>query len=105
VRRLGLQMQPHYAVALTGGTLNHVRGERKDVDVIVYPMRNARWDLEEIHALLRAAGLELRLSADRLQRMWCRRGAGDPGRHVEVWRTRDQRRVDVFYFDGRASRA
>lgn len=102
-RRLGRELAPHYAIALTGGTLTHVRGERKDVDVIVYPMKNARWDLDEIRGLLRAAGLEPLLSADQMRRHWRRRGVGDlDGRHVEVWRTGDRRRVDVLYFDGRA---
>lgn len=81
--------------ALAGGVLFKGRSTH-DLDIIAYPHITCAGNRRALRKLLREPfGWYLRMRAWELHRYWRRKGSQDR-KHVEVWKTPDGRRVDLF---------
>lgn len=83
-----------WALGLTGSVLT--RGESdKDLDLVVYPLNSTEVSKAKLITALGAYGWTRRSSVSATHRTWRHIGSEDC-KQVEVWRTGDGRRVDVF---------
>lgn len=89
-------------IGLTGSVLSY--GEsKKDLDIILYPANatDKEW-LTRAQETLAEIGLVRLFTAEQIREKWLKnrdprkRGNGDT-KHVEVWETKDHKRVDVFF--------
>lgn len=81
-------------IALAGGVLNNGKSKH-DLDLVLIPMSSERQDLTEAYHVLKAHGMWRRLRVQSLHRFWREKGSDDR-KHVEVWATEDDRRVDII---------
>lgn len=97
VRALSRHLDPvAYHVALTGSVLTRGRSTH-DLDVVLYPRSTeAPLGLEKVFAALEGFGMKRTFSRETVARAW-RFGGSQDEKHVEVWRTRDGKRVDLFF--------
>jgi hypothetical protein len=87
-----------FAIALGGSLLTKSSGAN-DLDILVYPMHSATSESdvqESVSDALIRCGLKRRASIRAVHRAWEKLGSTDK-KSVEVWRTADHRKVDVFY--------
>lgn len=82
-----------YCVALAGSILYRGRSE-KDLDVILFP--HGRIPQGDVYEALEAFGLTLRRDRAAVTADWRTLGSLDT-KHVEEWRTKDGRRIDIFF--------
>lgn len=87
-----------YGIGLTGSTLYDDAG--RDLDLMIYALDSLhRAPLTAIHEVLSGAGLVLVYDQREVRKHWRAKGSDD-GKHVEIWRTADGRKVDVFILLG-----
>lgn len=80
--------------ALAGGVLRNGLSTH-DLDIIAFPHVSVAGNRKLLRKTLREQGWYLRMKAWELHRYWSRKGSPDR-KHVEVWKTADGRRVDLF---------
>lgn len=90
------KLQPHYCVGLTGSVLYRGKG-RYDLDIIVFPAKSYRWDLDELRLLMLGAGMQLLRNREQVQAYWAKKYNSNDRKHVEIWQTLSGKRVDVFF--------
>ncbi len=84
-----------YVVALTGSVL--FKGEsNKDLDLLIYPMTTEHQDKTKVAAKLKELGLLQVSRAEQVQERWKKMRGSNDKKHVEIWRTRDRRKIDIF---------
>lgn len=103
IRELEAQAKRDHAgwhFALAGGVL--LNGASKhDVDIIAFPHITLAGNRKALRRMLREAfGWYLRMKTWELHRYWRRKGSPDR-KQVEVWKTSDGRRVDLFIMGDR----
>lgn len=82
-----------------GGSVLHNGMSMKDLDLFVYPHTVTRWVgaiRQDVCDALKQLGLRRVASVDAVHDAWRKMGSKDT-KSVEVWRTTDRRRVDIFY--------
>lgn len=82
-------------IALGGGLLNKGFSDH-DLDLVVYPHNSNATDIDKLRAMLRAIGWSLFADVERIQAHWRKKGGTDK-KHVEVWKTPDDKRVDLIF--------
>jgi hypothetical protein len=80
--------------ALAGGVLREGHSAH-DLDLIAYPRTSTNSDRHMLRFLLTRVGWTLRVPAKEMHGHWKAKGSKDR-KHVEVWRTGNGRRVDLF---------
>ncbi len=105
-RELIATLQPYlmergWFLALAGGVLNKGYSDH-DLDLVAVPMKTQLAEIKILHEILNMCGLTRTHDADMMQKHWLAKGSPD-GKHVEVYRTSDNKRVDVIvaYPEGR----
>lgn len=96
VRRIEAKVRPiGLFTGLTGSVL--YRGESlKDLDVTVSPMDSTQpFPREAFDEAMQSLGLKLQLSEPQIKKIWADLGSKDT-KHVEVWKTPERKRIDVF---------
>ena len=68
----------------------------KDLDLILSPLTTEHVDINAAKAVLKAAGLTPFVSRELVTARWRKAGSLDE-KHVEVWLTHDEERIDVFF--------
>jgi len=81
-------------VALAGGVLNKGRSEH-DLDLVLVPMKTGAASIAQLHMVLDFAGWKRTHEAEQMREHWKSKGSPD-GKHVEVYRTYDGKRIDVI---------
>ena len=84
-------------VGLTGSVL--IKGESKhDLDLIFYPMNNGKVDRLVLYGTLdHSFGMTRKHDVSIVHRKWWKGETySADSKHVEVWETKDGRRVDLF---------
>lgn len=95
------ELDPHlrtvgYSCALGGSVLHkEPEVERHDLDVIVFPTNSNNRDVDALRGVLVGLGWTLTAPEHKVKSIWRRKGSTD-SKHVEVWRTPDRKRVDLF---------
>lgn len=84
-----------FACGLTGSVL-HVGCSNNDLDLIVFPLNNQRIDGCLRTQALQSAGLERVIDARKLRELWLKVRRSSDLKAVEIWKTPDNKRVDVF---------
>lgn len=92
---LPLVLAEGFHIALTGSVLIAGKSEH-DLDLVLYPMRSDQADYVAVKDVLRKHGMKLLVDSDTIQRVWRRKGSNDE-KYLEVWKTREGKRVDVFF--------
>lgn len=82
----------HFTFA--GSVLRNGSSE-KDLDIIAFPHDSSKASHGKLWRLLKGHRWKLRIDARQLHDFWRQKGSSDR-KHVEVWKTEDGRRVDVF---------
>lgn len=86
-----------YSLAMAGSLVHGEEGvPRKDLDLIVFPLHQNKGDPKELHRVLTAQGLSLRLTVDQIQLFWRSQLGSDDTKHVEMWLTSEGKRIDLF---------
>jgi hypothetical protein len=84
-----------YGVGLTGSVL--FAGEsRNDLDIIIFPQSKGTENISKLYEALELAGMFRRCGRGTVVREWEKVGSTDL-KNVEVWRTAQRRRVDIFF--------
>lgn len=91
---LSKELHAGWHFALAGGVLLNGESDH-DLDLIAFPRCSVAANRKALRAVLRECGWHLRMQAWELHRFWRRKGSADR-KHVEVWKTTDGRRVDLF---------
>ena len=83
-----------WSLGIAGSVLLHGQSSN-DLDLIVYPLNNGKIDRDGLQATLQAFGMLLKHDSIVVHQAWRRQRSTDR-KHVEVWETKDGKRVDVF---------
>jgi len=94
VRELEKAIAPDYHVTLAGSVL-HKGSSRNDLDVFVFPHSTDVNDFGKLRSLFEAHGMRLWVDNKGVRRKWARGGSTDT-KFVEIWKTKEGKRVDVF---------
>lgn len=84
-----------FYVAMTGSVLFEGHSDN-DLDLIIYPKDSTWYDLESLKEVLCNLDMEQRCSRALVAKVWERKGTADT-KHVEKWRTKDKKTVDLFF--------
>lgn len=84
-----------WAIALSGSLLTKGKST-KDFDLIVYPYTTANADKMAVKTLLLSMGFTCVHEEAVVKETWKRLGSSDT-KHVEVWATDQNKRVDLFF--------
>ena len=67
-----------------------------DLDLVVFPHDTTKPDFKYVlRIVLEGAGMHLAYNVERTHAAWRKLGSNDT-KHVEVWKTREGKRVDLF---------
>lgn len=78
-----------------GGSVLRDGASSNDLDLIAYPRNKTTSLYEDLEEVLHDAGFRCTVNADEVHEFWRAAGSTDT-KHVEVWRGRKGRRIDVF---------
>lgn len=83
-----------FAIGLTGSVLHNGCSEH-DLDLIIYPRNSSEVSYSKLTAALIKLGWTIDIERPYVLKSWFSKGSTDD-KHVEVWRTPDDKRVDLF---------
>jgi len=86
-----------FGIAL-GGSLLYRGHSKKDIDVIIFPMRKGAVKVDAAFVVLEFLGWTRWFSVETVQARWRKIGSADT-KHVEVWKTPDGRRADLIILE------
>ncbi len=95
IRELDAQREKSgWRFTITGSVIRD-GSSSKDLDIVTYPHCSTKKSLKKLYKLFDARGWKLRVGVQQMHDFWREKGSKDR-KHVEVWKTEDGRRVDVF---------
>jgi hypothetical protein len=95
IRNLSRVLLPHgWGVGLCGSVLTK-GSSHKDLDIIIFPRDTTSMSYSKLIELLEGTGLTLKHNHMVVQEAWRKAGSRD-NKIVEVWRTANGKRVDIF---------
>lgn len=84
-----------FGVGMAGSVLT-AGGSNHDLDLIVFPLRTTRNNVEDVRSMFRmCAGMRLLFDRGVVTARWRKLGSDDE-KHVEVWE-HEGKRVDIFF--------
>lgn len=96
VRNLEKKIEPIGFHCTLCGSIFHEGKSDNDLDIIIYPHSSGQMDISMLKKALEEFGLIRRASRGTVARIWESKGSDDM-KNVEVYRTEDNRKVDIFH--------
>lgn len=89
--------------ALAGGVFHRGKSDH-DLDIIAYPRTSTDFDRDLLYWGLKCAGWRLVMDTPELHKHWKSKRSKDR-KHVEVYRDREGRRIDLIILDGQQKKS